>query len=108
MVFVTIQAATSRPTLAARCIDRDINSLHSQVKQRLDALIEEYRQRFGVVVGTDLVRELFPDYTASLENRLTFAVAVQRSAAHIAERFCEEMIQNLKRNVAENKHRRPL
>jgi hypothetical protein len=23
----------------------------------------------------------------------------------IAERFCEEMIENLKRNVAENKHR---
>ena len=34
------------------------------VKQRLDALVEEYRQRFGVVVGTDLARELFPDYTA--------------------------------------------
>ena len=56
-----------------------------QVKQRLDALIEEYRQRFGVVVGTDLARELFPDYTASLESRLKFAVAVQRSAAHIAD-----------------------
>ena len=27
------------------------------------------------------------------------------STEQIAERFCEEMIQNLKRNVAENKHR---
>jgi tetrahydromethanopterin S-methyltransferase subunit G len=35
-----------------------------QVEKRLDALIDEYRQRFGVVVGTDLARELFPDYTA--------------------------------------------
>ncbi len=42
-------------------------------------------KRFGVVVGTDLARELFPDYTASLENRLKFAAAVQRSAAHIAD-----------------------
>jgi hypothetical protein len=55
------------------------------VKRRLDVLVEEYRQRFGVVVGTDLARELFPDYTASLESRLKFAVAVQRSAAHIAD-----------------------
>jgi len=55
------------------------------VKQRLDALVEEYRQRFGVVVGTDLARELFPDYTASLDSRLKLAVAVQRSAAHIAD-----------------------
>jgi len=27
------------------------------------------------------------------------------STEQIAERFCEEMIQNLKRNVAESKHR---
>jgi hypothetical protein len=27
------------------------------------------------------------------------------STEQIAERFCEEMIQNLKRNVAETKHR---
>ena len=56
-----------------------------QVKKQLNALVGEYRQRFGVVVGTDLARELFPDYTTSLENRLKFAAAVQRSAAHIAD-----------------------
>jgi hypothetical protein len=56
-----------------------------QVKQRLSALIEAYRQRFGVVVSTDLARELFPDYAASLESRLKFAVAVQRSSAHVAD-----------------------
>jgi hypothetical protein len=29
----------------------------------LDGLIEEYRERFGVVVGTDLARELFPQFS---------------------------------------------
>ena len=33
------------------------------------------------------------------------AQAPSVSTEQIAERFCEEMIQNLKRNVAENKHR---
>jgi hypothetical protein len=30
------------------------------------------------------------------------------STEQIAERFCEEMIENLKRNVPENKHRTAL
>jgi len=32
-----------------------------------------------------LARELFPEYTASLQSRLQFALAVQRSAAHVAD-----------------------
>ena len=32
-----------------------------QVEQEFDGLIEQYRERFGVVVGTDLARELFPE-----------------------------------------------
>jgi hypothetical protein len=28
-----------------------------------EGLVEEYRKRFGVIVGTDLARELFAEYT---------------------------------------------
>jgi hypothetical protein len=56
-----------------------------QVSKELDALVGQYRQRFGVVVGTDLARELFGEYTASLQSRLDFALAVQRSASHVAD-----------------------
>jgi hypothetical protein len=55
------------------------------VNEQLETLIQEYRRRFGVVVGTDFARELFPDYTASLESRLKFGLAVQRSAAKVAD-----------------------
>ncbi len=56
-----------------------------RVRQALDALIREYRQRFGVLVNTDLARELFEEYAASIETRLRFASAVQRCAARIAD-----------------------
>jgi hypothetical protein len=63
-----------------------------RVELELDGLIEQYRERFGVVVGTDLARELFPDYTASLQSRLRFALAVQRSAAYIADEVYKHII----------------
>jgi hypothetical protein len=56
-----------------------------QVSKGLDALVGQYRQRFGVVVVTDLARELFGEYAASLQSRLDFALAVQRSASHVAD-----------------------
>jgi hypothetical protein len=62
------------------------------VGEGLDRLIEQYRKRFGVVVATDLARELFPDYTASLKSRLRFALAVQRSAAHVADAVYERIL----------------
>jgi hypothetical protein len=33
------------------------------VSHGLEGLVEEYRKRFGVIVGTDLARELFAEYT---------------------------------------------
>jgi hypothetical protein len=63
-----------------------------QVELELDGLIEQYRERFGVVVGTDLARELFPDYTASLQSRLQFALAVQRSAAYVADEVYKRIL----------------
>jgi len=62
------------------------------VGEGLDRLIEQYRERFGVVVATDLARELFPDYTASLKSRLRFALAVQRSAAHVVDAVYERIL----------------
>jgi hypothetical protein len=62
------------------------------VEQELDGLIEQYRERFGVVVGTDLARELFPEYTASPQSRLLFALAVQRSAAHVADEVYKRIL----------------
>ncbi len=56
-----------------------------RVRQALNALVREYRQRFGVLVSTDLARELFEEYAASVETRLRFSSAVQRSAARIAD-----------------------
>jgi hypothetical protein len=50
-----------------------------------DRLVAEYRKRFGILVGTDLARELFPDYVYSTDNRLKYAAAVQHSAARIAD-----------------------
>lgn len=63
-----------------------------EVERRLDDLVGLYRQRFGVVVGTDLARELFPDYTATLESRLKFAMAVQRSAARTADEVFNRIV----------------
>jgi hypothetical protein len=63
-----------------------------RVELELDGLIEDYLERFGVVVGTDLARELFPDYTASLQSRLQFALAVQRSAAYVADEVYKRIL----------------
>jgi hypothetical protein len=63
-----------------------------EVERRLDNLVDLYRQRFGVVVGTDLARELFPDYAATLESRLKFAGVVQRSAARVADEVFSRIV----------------
>jgi hypothetical protein len=62
------------------------------VGEELDGLVEQYRKQFGVVVGTDLARELFAEYTASLQSRLDFALAVQRSAAYVADAVYERIL----------------
>ncbi len=63
------------------------------VKDNLPGLIEAYRQRFGIHVGTDLARELFPEYSATLESRLTYATAVQRSAAAVADAVFKQIVE---------------
>jgi hypothetical protein len=62
------------------------------VGKELDRLVEQYCERFGVVVGTDLARELFAEYTASLQSRLDLALAVQRSAAYVADAVYERIL----------------
>jgi len=62
------------------------------VKNDSEKLIAEYRKLFGKHVGTDLARELFPDYAKSLENKLKYAVAVQRSAAFIADAVFQRIL----------------
>lgn len=68
---------------------RAIERVTTESKQ----LIHEYRARFGVVVSTDQARELFPDYSASLESRLRYAGAVQHSAACLADMVFHDIVQ---------------
>ncbi len=63
-----------------------------RVGQELDALVTEYRKRFGVMVSTDSARELFEDYAASIESRLQFAPAVQKAAARVADKTFAQII----------------
>lgn len=63
-----------------------------RVRQETEALVREYRQRFGVLVSTDLARELFEEYAASVDTRLRFASAVQRSAARIADKVFAQIL----------------
>jgi hypothetical protein len=63
------------------------------VKSDMGKLVAEYRKRFGVHVGTDLARELFPEYEASIENKLKFATAVQRSAAAVGDAVFKQILQ---------------
>ncbi len=59
-------------------------------------LVAEYRSKFGIVVGTDFARELFPDYAVDLGSRLRFAAAVQRSAAALADLVFDQMLAEKK------------
>ena len=68
--------------------DRSIQLLKSDP----DRLIAEYRARFGVIVGTDLAREVFPDYADTTESRLKFAVAVQKAAAYLADQVFDQIV----------------
>lgn len=56
-------------------------------------LIAEYRLLNGVLVGTDLAREMFPEYTASIESRLKYALAVQKTAANLADQVFEQIVR---------------
>jgi hypothetical protein len=61
-------------------------------KTETERLIAEYRRLFGKHVGTDLARELFPDYAKSLDNKLKYATAVQKSAAFIADAVFQRLL----------------
>lgn len=63
-----------------------------RVAHELDALVRDYRSRFGVMVSTDLARELFEDYTASIDTRLRFASAVQKAAAKVADKTFAQIL----------------
>jgi hypothetical protein len=65
-----------------------------------ERLIAEYRVQFGVVIGTDLAREMFPEYCATIETRLRFAVAVQRTAAALADMVFEQIVSELSGGIA--------
>jgi len=75
---------------------RAIELVHEQAEQ----LVKEYRGRFGVVVSTDQARELFPEYAGSLESRLRYAAAIQRSAARLADMVFEQIVQEESGGVA--------
>jgi hypothetical protein len=62
------------------------------VKASPEELVAEYRKRYGIQVGTDLARELFQDYAASVESRLRLAGAVQRSAASVADMVFDKIL----------------
>jgi hypothetical protein len=62
------------------------------VSADLPSLIKEYRSSFGNLVATDLARELFPEYAASVESRLRYAVAVQKPAAYLADQVFTQVV----------------
>ena len=70
------------------------------LKSDTERLIAEYRGRFNVTVGTDLAREMFPDYCKSLESRLRFAISVQRAAAVLADLVFDQIIAEVDGGVA--------
>jgi hypothetical protein len=62
------------------------------LKSDEDRLIAEYRDRFGVLVATDAAREMFPEYAASIESRLKYAIAVQKPAAYLADQVFTQVV----------------
>jgi hypothetical protein len=63
------------------------------LKTDKDRLIVEYIQRYGIQVGTDLARELFPEYALNLESRLRFATSVQRAASALADMVFDHILE---------------
>jgi len=55
-------------------------------------LVLAYRARFKAVVGTDLAREMFDEYTATLDSRLRYSSSVQRPAAALADAVFDQII----------------
>jgi hypothetical protein len=62
------------------------------LKANKDQLIADYRTRYRIVTGTDLAREMFAEYTKSIESRLRYAVAVQRPAAALADAVFDQIV----------------
>lgn len=71
---------------------------HALVRRRFTHLKRQYIKRFGIIVGTDLARELFPAYAASNESRTLYGSAVQAAAAAIADGVFEDLTK--KRTLA--------
>ena len=70
------------------------------LKSAKERLVSEYRAKFGVLVGTDLARELFPEYTVNVSSRLQFAAAVQRAAAGLADLVFEQIVSESSHGLA--------
>jgi len=65
------------------------------LKSNTEQLIAQYRANFGVVVGTDLAREMFPEYSENIGTRLKFAVSVQRAAAKLADLVFDQIVSEI-------------
>lgn len=70
------------------------------LKNNTAQLVCEYRKRFKVLVGTDLAREMFPEYCESIKSRLQLAGAVQRPAAALADLVFEEIVSEIDGGIA--------
>ena len=80
----------------ARVQARSLELFHSHKR----GLIQQYRSRYGVLVGTDLAQEMFPDYARDRESRFRFAAAVQRAAAALADAIFDEIVSQSSGGVA--------
>lgn len=65
------------------------------LRQRLAALAEAYRSRFGNEISTDNAREIVsPEYAASREGRMLWSGATQKPAAALADHLFEQALQH--------------
>jgi len=69
-------------------------------KENKEDLIIAYRARFKVLVGTDLAREMFPEYAASIDSRLRFSAAVQRPAAALSDEVFDRVVSECSGGLA--------
>ena len=56
-----------------------------QIHQNPEHILAEYNRRFGNVLNADNAAELFPAYTASVESRTRFRVAVHPAAQWVRD-----------------------
>ena len=78
------RASEFQRAIEARCI-------HA-VKNTAETLIAEYKSRHKTQIGTDLAREIFPDYAGTIEEKLVAAPAVQKSAAALADMVFDSIL----------------